>query len=1007
MRPPSLNAASQPARFPLPLAALVLLLVLIGLAAGWQYVAGPEATLPLVTETQLAPVPLELAQVPVGTARLPVAVNGYALTETYTVGGPLIRPEAAAALALVLGVCLVYALTFISFLPRLSFAIGMSAVIFLLMSLNLDALGVFNDTKQYFLLLTLVLLVGSAYGFHAFFPQVSSPLRLLWFGLLVSGLSAFLLVAGADPAPLAALHIASYATQSGTVAIALWVLWAGIENIRLLLWLNTQAENPQSRFGLWPFLLASGLYLTVLALYYFSNGDVELLPGLRLDPYLLLLLATAVGAAAMAQRQATLRAWVPAKATPYLLGVLAAYAGATLAYAFATQNDPIIEAGRYFTATTFLVLGVAFLLYILVNFAPLIRQKLRVYRVVFEPRRLPFYVVYLLGIGCIGAILLRNRLDLYYRAQAGYYNQLGDLTRWQSEQQPAADALALLAERYYAESDWMDRFNHKASLGRAALYRSRTQRQNEINALRRALSRAPSEKISLRLASLFNTPADFFERQRTLWAGLRATPGSVPLASELAQLYTRSALTDSVQYYQQQALKEEPKNEVLRSNQLAFLVQQQRWAEARPYLQEPAKSEAFRSNQQLVALVHRTQSAPAPASTDTALTPGSFALLYHSALLRVRNRDTTLLPTLRRLPRYTTNAPYAEQLLFLQALTQQYGGRPASAQNTLIPLATAQSPSAAYYQQLQGLWLLEQGAAPAAAARLSQAAELDPRTGQLARAYALALASQPDSARQVAARAVADPTVALQARRLLTTLRYTPAAAMLAPDSSKVDYLVLLGRSLPGVARAAIATSVRQPALRRQAAYAQAVAAWAQSQVAEVEELVAAAAPPVSTRSAEASAWNVLRGHVLAQQQDLTELRRFLSQAYFQGLDVGYATYFRALVAAGPTQADALYQQVIREAPYVEQGLLAAARFYQQRRQPLAAYQALLRGIEYNPESIPLLKGYILAAFAAGLPDYAQEPLRKLRTLLSPQEYAIFHSQPGVVRPAPLAPSWN
>lgn len=993
-------------RWPLPLVVLALLAVLVGLVACWQYVAGPEATLPLVTETQLAPVPLELTQVQIGTAQLPVQVNGYALTETYTVGGPIIRPEAAAALALVLGICLVYALTFLSFLPRLSFAIGMSAVIFLLMSLNLDALGVFNDTKQYFLLLTLALLIGSAFGFHAFFTQASTLLRLLWFGALVGGLATFLLVAGTSPVPLVALHIAGYATQSGSVAVALWVLWVGIENVRLLLWLNTQAENPQSRFGLWPFLLASGLYLAVLLLYYLSNGDLELLPGLRLDPYLLLLLATGISAAGLAQRQATFRSWVPAPMAPYVLGVVAVYAGATLAYAFATQNDPIIAAGRYFTATAFLVLGVAFLLYILVNFAPLIRQKLRVYRVVFEPRRLPFYVVYLLGIGSIGAILLRNGLDLYYQAQAGYYNQLGDLTRWQSEQQPNADALALLAERYYAESDWMDRFNHKASLGRAALYRGRTQRQNEINALRRALSRAPSDKISLRLASLFNTPADFFERQRTLWAGLRASPGSVPLASELAQLYTRSALTDSVQYYQQQALAAEPRNEVLRNNQLAFLIQQQRWSETKPYLQESATSETLRSNQQLVGLLQSAKVAPAPAPTDTVLTPGSFALLYHATLLHVRHQDTTLLPTLRRLLQFAGNDPYAEQLVFLQALTQQYGGRPASAQNTLVPLATAQSPSAAYYQQLQGLWLLEQGAAPAAVARLSQAAELDARNSWLPRAYALAVAGQVDSARQAAARAVAEPAVAQQARQLLTTLRYTPAAVLRASDSTKVNYLALLGRTLSSVERAAIANSVRLPVLRRQASYAQAVAALASEQTAEAASLVAVA-PAISTRSTQASAWNVLRGRILAKQQDLSGLSRLLSAAHFQGLDVGYATYFRALVTPNPTQAAALYQRVIQEAPYVEQGLLAAARFYQQQRQPLAAYQALLRGIEYNPESVPLLKGYILAAVAAGLPDYAVEPLRKLRTLLSPTEYVIFHSQPGVTRPAPLAPSWN
>nr|GFC95262.1 hypothetical protein [Tanacetum cinerariifolium] len=63
-------------------------------------------------------------------------------------------------------------------------------------------------------------------------------------------------------------------------------------------------------------------------------------------------------------------------------------------------------------------------------------------------------------------------------------------------------------------------------LGRAALYRFRDQRQNELNALRRALKRQPDEKIILRLASLYSGPTDFFEGLEVLRQGRRAFPRS-------------------------------------------------------------------------------------------------------------------------------------------------------------------------------------------------------------------------------------------------------------------------------------------------------------------------------------------------------------------------------------------------------------------------------------------------------------------------------------------------
>ena len=100
----------------------------------------------------------------------------------------------------------------------------------------------------------------------------------------------------------------------------------------------------------------------------------------------------------------------------------------------------------------------------------------------------------------------------------------------------------------------------------------------------------------------------------------------------------------------------------------------------------------------------------------------------------------------------------------------------------------------------------------------------------------------------------------------------------------------------------------------------------------------------------------------------------------------------QAQQAAGPRngskQARASYQLLVREAPFHEPGMLAAAAYYTSHREYQAAYDALRVGLTENPRSLPLLKAYALAAADAGLTEYAGEALAQLRKQLPAAAYA-------------------
>ncbi|MET4074935.1 hypothetical protein [Hymenobacter sp. UYCo722] len=878
----------------------------VGLA-GYYYFTGETGTLPLRTVPHLQPLVLTLDSVAAGPVYLPVQASGFITTLTHDVAGPYSQPVAAALFLLLLAGALVGWVAVVSTLARGPFVAGMVPLIFLLLSLNTESLGLFGTSERYFLYLMLGSIGGTAFGLHAFAEGLKLPWRVLIVGIIVAGLSAVMYAQSLLPAEETTLQLAAYATTGGAVLLALVVLWVGVENVRALLWLNTQAEQPGGRFGLVPFVLAAGFYVGALLLYLWNNGSLELWPGLALDPLVLLLPAVVAGWLGLRLRAPSYGDWVPYRlgaAQLYPLAVLGA-AGA-LGYAFATANTPLLVAARSFTGAALGLLGAAFLLYVLINFGPLIRQRLRVYRVVFEPRRLPFYAVYVLGIGGIIFLQSRQGFPLLDQVLAGQFILLGDLTRQQSEAAPDDLALAGLAERYYAESgDVRYRANLHAELGRAALYRFRQQRQNEINSLRRALLRGPNEKVSVRLASLYDQPDDLFEGLDILRRGLKAQPRSAALAGDLAQLFTQTALTDSVAHYLDKAEQLAPGSYASRTNQLAFLLSQNLLAEARAQAAKLAAGTAEPALLSNLALLQLRTAAPlavglpSPETGPLQLNAASFAQLYHGVLLAVSRHPAQLTPVLfqylSRLASQPANADYYEQLLFLQALGRHARGQELLARQLLLPLATGTSATAAYYQQLLGLWQLQQGQYATAADQLGFAASHGAPPAAEMRVYALALSGEADSVQAATARLLASADTAQQRQGQRARQRLAaPVLAQKAPAHIGADWL----------------------------AAAQAAAA---------------------------------KGKV------------------------------KAAVAA--------YQRIVREAPFNEAGVLAAAMFYTRQHQAQAAYAALRAGLNENPASLPLLRAYVLAAADAGLTEYAAEALAQLRRRLPPAAAATLAAE--------------
>src|SRR5690606_13016245 len=128
---------------------------------------------------------------------------------------------------------------------------------------------------------------------------------------------------------------------------------------------------------------------------------------------------------------------------------------------------------------THLAYGFMFFLYLMINFGRLIEQRKQVYKVVYDPKKLSLMSFYLMGTILLAVLVVRTNYRMYFYAQAGYYNYLGDLYR-------AADN-PVLAERFYVESNVFDANNVKANYSLAALHRMGNERNEEIVRLQEAL----------------------------------------------------------------------------------------------------------------------------------------------------------------------------------------------------------------------------------------------------------------------------------------------------------------------------------------------------------------------------------------------------------------------------------------------------------------------------------------------------------------------------------------
>ncbi|GAB4015465.1 tetratricopeptide repeat protein [Spirosoma koreense] len=920
---------------------------------------------------------------------LDYAVNGkaYAVSEQFVAGAMQIRPGVATALLTGIGVAFVLLLSAITRFERLRYLISMAILILGMAFFRWEMLEIPGLGSNYVFLLLAFLFGSLSYYFHAFRSEIPIGIRLGAFSLLtllvVVGLGAL------SPVKLPALAIVSYGMPVLLVFSVGFIFFIAAEIMAGLVWLTSVGRSEESAaqqsqrrtLGINNFLFVSLLYLVNLTLIWLKNTKSIDWDVLAISPFLLYLISVILGVWGFRRLLDQQEAISFRDSGAYLYAGLALLTTLTIAYTFATANDPLVELFEDVIVYTHLAMGVVFGAYVLINFWPIYKQNLPVYRILYKPKRLELSLFRIVGVVGVIVLLASGGLITVRQGVAGYYNGLGDYYTVSNESASATAFYQLALEQEFQ--------NHKSNYALASLALLQSNQTAAAFYFQQALLKQPHPQDYAGLSQTYLQTNLFFEAVKALQRGIRAFPESGELQNNLGYLYARTSVADSAYYYLKSAASNAGQTEVPESNLLAFYARHPAVLLADSTLAKSVAESSYESYQAnaLVLRLVQSQDTTQPAkptwlageSANQGLSVGRFASLYNYSLANHR-ADSSLTGVLNRLSVDPVNQDFTDDLLVARALAEYSRHHHTAALDLMSQLAEGDQQNGSAYRSIAGLWLLEQGLYRRAADTFgynSDTTSIYYRAMAFTKASDLVLAQ---SLWEVAGRN--DPAV-----RGLKEVLYQERKPQ--NDLEKAFYTTY---RIDDPNRGAYWETIQEPSLKTVAGVALTndfldQLQWRNAQLVLAGLPDSAQVNPVATslRTVAAIRLSAFRRSTGSAE---TMARKFVLPSYYAERDYWLGqTYERTRHLA---QAQRAYRQALQWAPLNARIVSAAAQLEQQQKRTRPAYDLVLTALSYNEDNPELLETYISLCLELSLFDYAQSGLEKLRAAATPTDYQAF-----------------
>lgn len=493
-----------------------------------------------------------------GSQAFEIPAKVYFVTEQYVASNMAISQPAAYSWLIIYAISISFLMALVTNLKSYWYYLANVGVILTLVSLNFDT--VFGSSNYMYSGIILGIYIAISYYFFAFNINIGLIWKVVIFAIFLGIIIISVTYLSTEPLPF--LFLASQSIPSAMVISCLFIFWTSFEIVLGILAVSTNGGGKNSFLN---FTIGSLIFLfNILLTYLHNTNHIDWVMN-YLSPFAVLVLSIGFGFWNLSKKKNLFSDLFDSLSIAYVLFSI----GSTLtlgfvAYAFATGNDPLVEALEDAILYTHIVMGFCFFAFVFFNFLPLFRQKLDVAKIVFKPLQFHLYYFRAAAVLIIFAILVNNQFFPIMQSFSGYYNALADHS--------AATEQYKLAETYYKTALAYERQNHKSNYALASLAAVQNDNTTAGSYFRLAIQKKPTPYTFVALSNTLQKADLFFEAMFALKDGLKKFPKSGELQNNLALLFEKSKVLDSSLVYLEKAKINSEKPEIPEANILAFFI---------------------------------------------------------------------------------------------------------------------------------------------------------------------------------------------------------------------------------------------------------------------------------------------------------------------------------------------------------------------------------------------------------------------------------------------------
>lgn len=394
---------------------------------------------------------------------------------------------------------------------------------------------------------------------------------------------------------------------------------------------------------------------------------------------------------------------------------------AALVLIYGSANDSLIELTDDYISISFLALSLGFFVYVLINYYQLFKDGLDVHKVLYKS---PFNRLVFSRTAAFFLILLLfsfKNYHSYFQLQSGISNTIADFYRIEGDLKAA--------ETYYKNSTHYELNNQKASLSLASMS---VELNDPINAsffFNQALQKASTPHAYVGLANNLEATDMYFDAIFTLQKGLKKFPNSAEIYTNLASLQAKANITDSVLINLVEAAKHCKDCGTENGNLLAFWIENSK-PEKLQEMSEGTKKSDYKSFWANKSAINRILNLDLPSNTitipkDSALDMATAAWVLNNALYtrKTENQNFVSGSDLNAIQKKEANQSIFEELSLAYAFQNFFRENKVTGLKQLTLLSSSNSKYKNIYNQIAGLWYMQEGLSQKAAKMLSFAGD--------------------------------------------------------------------------------------------------------------------------------------------------------------------------------------------------------------------------------------------------------------------------------------------